>query len=497
MTRIITLLMLISGCSMNVSAQVLTLDSCRNMAERNNRQIAIGRVQKDIAKNVRKSARTKYLPRVTALGGYELTSREISILSNSQQNVLNNIGTTAMGTLSGMLTQDITALVQQGVITPQAAQAIQQQMGSKGEQLSQMGNAVGQKITEAFHTDTKQIFAASVMLTQPLYMGGTITAMNRMADIQESMADNNFDKQLHETRYKVDNTYWLVVSLSHKLALAKQYNELLKQLNKDVANMIREGVATKADGLKVAVKLNESEVSLTQAENGISLAKMLLCQQCGMDLDSQFSLVDESSSDVSLTSSEVGNIDTETAIEQRPEIRLLENVVELSSQATKMARATNLPQVMLTGGYLVTNPNVYDGFSRSFAGIWSVGVMVRVPVWNWFDGAYKVRAAKGATVMANYQLAEAREGVELQINQSRYKLQESLKRQKMAKSNIASAEENLRCANLGFREGVISSTDVLGAQTAWFEAKSQSIDADIDVRMNRLALEKAMGVIMR
>ena len=167
MTRIITLLMLISGCSMNVSAQVLTLDSCRNMAERNNRQIAIGRVQKDIAKNVRKSARTKYLPRVSALGGYELTSREISILSNSQQNVLNNIGTTAMGTLSGMLTQDITALVQQGVITPQAAQAIQQQMGSKGEQLSQMGNAVGQKITEAFHTDTKQIFAASVMLTQP------------------------------------------------------------------------------------------------------------------------------------------------------------------------------------------------------------------------------------------------------------------------------------------------------------------------------------------
>ena len=99
--------------------------------------------------------------------------------------------------------------------------------------------------------------------------------------------------------------------------------------------------------------------------------------------------------------------------------------------------------------------------------------------------------------MANYQLAEAREGVELQINQSRYKLQESLKRQKMAKSNIASAEENLRCSNLGFREGVISSTDVLGAQTAWFQAKSQSIDADIDVRMNRLALEKAMGIIMK
>ena len=258
--------------------------------------------------------------------------------------------------------------------------------------------------------------------------------------------------------------------------------------------MIREGVATKADGLKVAVSLNESEMTLTQAENGISLARMLLCQQCGMPLDSKFELADERVSATPLVE-EKQRMDISEAVERRPEVRVLQDVVAISDQATRLARSSYLPQVMLTGGYLVTNPNVYDGFHRKFAGVWNVGVMLRMPVWNWFDGTYKVRAAKGATVMARYELQEAKENVELQINQNRYKLQEALRRQKMAESNIASAEENLRCADLGFREGVISSTDVLGAQTAWYKAQSQKIDAEIEVRMSRLALNKAMGVM--
>ena len=493
MTRIITFLTFLI-CYVDATAQTLTLDSCRNMAEANNRKLAIGRVQKDIARNIRKSARTKYLPRVTALGGYQLMSREISILSNYQQGVLNNIGTAAVGGITGMFAQDITDLVQQGVITPEAAMQIQQQIGGKGEQLAQVGNSFGQKITEAFQTDTKQVFATSVMLTQPLYMGGAISAVNRIADIQENLASHNYEKESHETLYKVENTYWLVVSLSHKLELARKYHSLLQRLNDDVQKMIREGVATKADGLKVAVSLNESEMTLTQAENGISLARMLLCQQCGMPLDSKFELADERVSATPLVE-EKQRMDILEAVERRPEVRVLQDVVAISDQATRLARSSYLPQVMLTGGYLVTNPNVYDGFHRKFAGVWNVGVMLRMPVWNWFDGTYKVRAAKGATVMARYELQEAKENVELQINQNRYKLQEALRRQKMAESNIASAEENLRCADLGFREGVISSTDVLGAQTAWYKAQSQKIDAEIEVRMSQLALNKAMGVM--
>ena len=97
--------------------------------------------------------------------------------------------------------------------------------------------------------------------------------------------------------------------------------------------------------------------------------------------------------------------------------------------------------------------------------------------------------------MAGHELADAKEKMALQINQQKFKVSEANKRLAMAEKNIKSAEENLRCATLGFKEGVISSTDVIGAQTAWYQAKSQKIDAEIDVRMSQLSLQKAQGTM--
>ena len=41
------------------------------------------------------------------------------------------------------------------------------------------------------------------------------------------------------------------------------------------------------------------------------------------------------------------------------------------------------------GGYMATNPNVFNGFERNLSGVWNVGVMVRVPVWNWMEHRIK------------------------------------------------------------------------------------------------------------
>lgn len=64
--------------------QTLSLDSCRAMALRNNKQLNVSKLKQEAAYNVRKSARTHYLPKVDALGGYEYFSKEVSILNNDQ-----------------------------------------------------------------------------------------------------------------------------------------------------------------------------------------------------------------------------------------------------------------------------------------------------------------------------------------------------------------------------------------------------------------------------
>jgi outer membrane protein TolC len=179
----------------------------------------------------------------------------------------------------------------------------------------------------------------------------------------------------------------------------------------------------------------------------------------------------------------------------RPELKMLQNLVDINHQAVNLLKAGNLPQVLLAGGYTATNPNVYYGFQRRLAGAWNVALMMRIPIWNWGDVAYKVRASKGATTIARLKMDDAREKITLQVNQSNFQVQEANKKLEMAKVNIQKADENLRTANLGFREGVISSTTVMEAQTAWLQAQSQRIDAEIDVKLSQVNLQKALGTL--
>ena len=92
MKKIVTFCLLFSAMLPMKAQNVLSLDSCRAMALRNNKQINASRLKKDIAYNLKKSARTKYLPKVDALGGYEWFNREISLLNNNQKSAISNIG---------------------------------------------------------------------------------------------------------------------------------------------------------------------------------------------------------------------------------------------------------------------------------------------------------------------------------------------------------------------------------------------------------------------
>jgi len=465
--------------------RLLTLDSCRAMALRNNKQMSVSKAKQDVAANLRKAARTKYLPHVSALGGYMWTSKEVSILNDDQKSALNNLGTNAATDLQ-------TSIGPYASILPTA---LQSKLAGDLTTMAGTLDQLGMGIVDAFRTDTRNIFAGAVVFTQPVFMGGAIVAMNKMADINEDLAANSLEAKRQGTLFSIDQAYWQVVSLRHKEKLAQSYVELVKKLDNDVQKMVNEGVATKSDRLNVSVKVNEAEMALMKVTDGLVLSKMLLCELCGLPVNEQVKLADEESEELIVDCEKLATADVTFATHNRPELKMLQNTVDLANQATNLLKAGNLPKVLLTGGYAVSNPNNFNGFEKKFAGFWNIGIMVHVPIWNWGDVRYKVRAAKGAATIANLELDEAREMIELQVNQKAFLVNESNKKLAMAQSNIAHAEENLRTANLGFREGVISSTVVIEAQTAWLQAQSQKIDAEIEVKLSQVEMQKALGTL--
>lgn len=485
--RFLYILTLCLLCIPNLWAQrTLTLEECRRLALDNNKTLAATRANKDVAYYTRKAAETNYMPKVSAVAGYIHTGKEISLLSREQKRTFNTLGTN----LAGSAYEKAQAIIQQ---YPDLAPLL----GGASNAITTIGNTlngIGHDLVKAFDSDNRNILAGSVILTQPLYMGGKIRAYNKITHYLEDVADYKLEAGEQEVLLETDQAYWQLVSLRHKYELAVKYRATLQQLDDDVQKMIREGVATRAQELQVAVRLNEADMLITKVENGMTLSRMLLCQLCGLPLDEDVQAADEKKDEIDVILTDA-KADTETALALRPELKQLDRAIDIYDEKVNITRADFLPQLAATGGYMISNPNLYDGFQKKFGGTWSIGLTFKTPIWNWGEGKYKIRAAKAEALMARYQMEDIREKIELQVTQQAFQVNEANKKLIMATKNMDKAEENLRIANLGYKEGVMTMTEVLSAESAWLQAHSEKIDAEVDIMITRASLAKAMGTL--
>ena len=455
MKRTILLLAFVVTVSCMHAQRMLTLEECRNLAIQNNKELQISGEKIKMADNEKKAAFTKYFPQLSANGAYMWNQKDINLLD--------------MGALSSSLSSSLGGLAQLPMI--------QHLMSG---------------VNDMQHLDVQNIWVGNVSLVQPVFMGGKIVNYNQITKFAKQLAESMNNLQLQDLIYKTDETYWQGVSLVNKKKLADAYVDLLRKMDSDVTAMIYEGVATEADGLSVKVKLNEAEMAQTKVENGLALTRMLLAQICGLSLEEDLSLADEKLDNFPVETTQA-SADLNEAFMNRNELRSLDLATKIYKRKERIALAEMLPNVALAANYFVTNPNVFNGFKNDFAGMFNVGVMVKVPLSGWWEGTYRRNSAKAERRIKTLEWQDAREKIELQVNQSVYKVNEAGKKLIASSRNMENAEENLRRANFGFEEGGIPALNLMEAQTAWVSARSSLIDAQIEVKLTEVYLSKALG----
>jgi len=479
-----TLIFIPSLCAQE--SRTLSIEDCRRLAIENNKDLKIGKEKIKAATYQKKAATTTYLPSISAAGTYFRNQKETSLLAKEHKDELMNLGENVYDELSLFAKE----LGQKFPNLPQLPGII---LGL-GETLQAPLTDFGHSVTDALRTDTRNVYAGAVTITQPIYMGGKIRAYNKITKYAEELAKQAHDTDLQEIILSTDQAYWFVVSLKNKYNLATSYLTLLNKLDQDIQHLIDEGVATKADGLSVRVKVNEAELTLTKIEDGLSLSRMLLCQLCGIEIGTPITLIDEYKESLPVPTIDT-TFDMNAIYHNRPEVQSLELATKIYKQKVNLARAEYLPTIALVGNYIVTNPSVFNSFENKFRGMWNIGVAMQIPLWNWGQGIYKTKAARAEARMTEYQLSDVKEKIELQVNQAAFKVNEANKKLIMSLKNMEKAEENLHYANVGFSEGVIPASNVLEAHTAWLAAQSDKIDAQIDVKLTEVYFLKSLGTL--
>ena len=445
------------------------LDSCRNMALRNNKAILIAN------EKVTAEAKAAYLPSIDFEGSYLYNQKNLSLIEEDAMLPVKTFNP-ATGSYDFSIVTDPT-----------------------GKPVTVGGQYVPKEVAllpkSALTYDIHNVFAGALTLTQPVFFGGKIKAMNDITKYAEDLAKTLRNKAAEDVVYQVDAAYWQVVSLRAKQDLAESYVQLLDTLNSNVNAMVRQGIATKADALSVAVKLNEANVDLTKVKNGLSLSRMLLAQLCGLPSSTQMTLADEGKQQLDETAMPANSYNLDEVYARRQDVNALQLGVKIYEKKAKVAMSSMMPQLAVIGAYSVTNPNSFNGFKNKFGGAFSVGAVLKIPLWHWGGNYNKYRAARSEAVIKNIELADVRDKIELQVNQASFKAQEAVKTRMATQSNLDKANENLRIAKLGFKEGVMPVDNVMAAHTAWLKANSEAIDAQIDVQLCNVYLSKVLGTM--
>ena len=375
MKKLFLLTILLSMTFIVKGQTLLSLDSCRALALANNKDLLISNEKINAAHYERKAAFTNYLPNFSATGTYMRNQKEFSLLNKDQKAALSGLGTNLAGPIQQAATQIATA-------HPELAPLISSLSGELGAVLPAL-DQVGNSLVDALRTDTRNVYAGAITLTQPLYMGGKIRAYNKITRYAEELARQQHNSGMQEVILSTDQAYWQVVSLANKKKLAEGYLELLQKLESDIDKMIAEGVATKADGLSVKVKVNEAEMTLTKVNDGLSLSRMLLCQLCGLDLSTPVTLADEQEDDLLPTPADSGSIDMKQngyLITSIPYDSHLEIRVDGREVVTEKVNTAFLGCRMLSGEHWVTityhAPGLATGKWISLIGLLGWGVMI-------------------------------------------------------------------------------------------------------------------------
>lgn len=335
-------------------------------------------------------------------------------------------------------------------------------------------------------------YVLRLTLQQPVFTGFQLENSQKSAEYSVQAAEREVDANEVNQAYSVKAAYW---SLYRAIEVKKLNDENVQQVQAHlqyVKTLAEHGMAQNNDVLRVQVQLSDAQFRRLDAENNVRLAMVNLNNLLGLPLSTELDLASQIGSPVD----DIPALDESInrALATRPDASAMQYRIQAGKAGVDAARGGWYPQVFLSANYNYNRPNsrIFPTVDE-FRDTWDVGVSVSFDVWNWQATTYKTTQAEAQLAQAEYSLGLIRDGISVEITQSWISLRQARERIAVAKTGVEQAEESMRTVNESYKNGAALNTDVLDAQVALLQAKTNYTSSLVDYELARVRLRKALG----
>lgn len=333
--------------------------------------------------------------------------------------------------------------------------------------------------------DGKDSSSSSVRMNWQLYNGGRTDAQIDQAKLGVTSADLNVEKAKEQVKLDTTTDYYAVLQANNMLDVNKQTVDNLQEHLNIVQAKYDAGVVAKSDLLRSQVELANAQQNLIKAQNQRDLAVTALLNAMNMDVGTELQLKDELK-----YQPDTRTLDDliDAAKQNRPEMALTKTSIDSANNSVKIAESNNSPSISASAS-MGSNDSLLPSNDN-----WSVGLSAS---WNIFDGGVtksKVNEAKAALDKAKIQADQTADSIEQEVRSDYLSMKEAEKRLETTEVAVNQANEDLYIAQEKYKAGVGTNLDVIDAQLAYTQAKTNHIQALYDYNVNKAKLDKAIGV---
>ena len=329
----------------------------------------------------------------------------------------------------------------------------------------------------------------------PVFTGFRMEASKAASEFTAQATAQDFAKDKLETVFAIKQAYWTLYKAQQFKRLTEETVRQAEDHVRDVQNMVKLGMLTNNDLLRLQVQLSNAKMAVIEASNGVRLANAALNNLLGKPLQTEIELTTTLNIETyqpSMPPEYERSI--EQALNARPDVAATELRVRAAEEGVRAAKGGWLPQIAIAANYLYANPNqrfILDG--AVWNGTWDASVQLQWTLWNWNVTGYQTAQAEAQVAQVQDMLAQLKDGIKLEVTQNYLAFTQAKEKLAVAKQTIEQANENYRITNEKFRKGTALTSDLTDAETLQLQAKVSYVSAIIDYEIAQARLAKTIG----
>jgi len=346
--------------------------------------------------------------------------------------------------------------------------------------------------TEKVQFGDEDTYSTVLTVTQPIFAGGSIPARINAAKLLSLLTDETVRAAVQDMVYAAEHAYYDVLLSQRLLEISTDAVRSAQAHLDNVKQRQRGGVASDFDVLRAEVELSNFQAEFIQNKNAISVSKASLIKVMGVSQDSDFVLSDELLYVPS-------NITMEQAVEaaylNRPDLLGREFDIKMQKELLKIARSQYFPVV--SGYYSNTwaKPDPHNLLEIEWGHAWQGGVRASLPIFDGFLRDGEIVAQKARLKQGQIDLIDAEETALFDLTKAKLGIENTAEFIESQRLNLTRAEEGLRLAEVGYKEGANTQVEMIDAQAALTTARANHYQAIYSHIIAKLDLQKAMGTL--